>query len=50
MIAASLLLGSGYAMLAWSAGYLVPLVLILTAVTLLSSRHWQTNTRCRPSG
>ncbi len=42
VIAASLLLGIGYAMLAWSAGYLVPLVLILTAVTLLSSRHWQT--------
>lgn len=41
VIMASLLLGLGWAMLAWAAGYLVPLALMLTAVSLLASPLWQ---------
>ncbi len=42
VIMASLVLGLGWAMLAWSAGYLLPLALLLTAVSLLASPLWQT--------
>lgn len=41
IITASLLLGCGLALLSFSAGYLVPLSLLLTAVSLLASPHWQ---------
>ncbi|EGZ51068.1 ArnT family glycosyltransferase [Neisseria wadsworthii] len=41
VIMASLLLGIGLALLSLSAGYLVPLAVVLTAVSLLSSTHWQ---------
>lgn len=41
VIMASLLLGGGLALLSLSAGYLVPLALLLTAVSLLASPCWQ---------
>ncbi|MDO4641852.1 MAG: glycosyltransferase family 39 protein [Neisseria sp.] len=41
VIMASLLLGIGLALLSVSAGYLIPFSLLLTAVSLLASPHWQ---------
>lgn len=41
IIAAALLLGIGLALLSFSAGYLVPLAVLLTAVSLLASPLWQ---------